>query len=95
MRWCRTAKLLAAAQLNRYGENMKFDIWIEGYKATGYSGNAQKVASGVEADNFRDAVLRFSKTDAAKGYGEFKETSLSFWMCRCFETEDEARKSFG
>lgn len=77
---------------------MKFDIWVEGYCATGGSSTAQLMASNVEGKTFRDAVLNWYNSnpeEIEKGWGSFNEKKLSFWGCRVFPTEEEARKSFG
>lgn len=89
---------------------MKFDIWIEGYCATGESGTAQLMASNVEGETFTDAVMNWYNSnpeeiekawgclDKRRIYNEddmSEETYLSFWGCRVFPTEAEARESFG
>ena len=74
---------------------MKYDIWTEGFQTSGEIGTAQCMITGIEADSFRDAVIAVSKLPEAKNWGNFNADTLSFWGCRCFETEAEARSSFG
>jgi len=71
-----------------------FNIWIEGHRAQGSESQAKLIAR-IEAPDFRAACVAFSKTPAAKGYGAFDESSLSFWGCGLFDNEADARKNFG
>lgn len=73
----------------------KYDIWIEGYRATGDISDASSVISGIKATSFREACILFSKTEKAKGYGVFDEEELSFWGCRLYDNETDARRIFG
>ena len=72
-----------------------WDIWVEGYAATGQTGSHQMMAKGVEADTFKEAVIKFSKTEEAEGYGHFNEERPTFWGCRVFDNHKDASKSFG
>lgn len=60
----------------------------------GQPARARKIAT-IKADTFRDACIEFSKTQEAKGLGNFDELRLSFWCCDLFDNEDDAKKSFG
>ncbi|MCK4826614.1 hypothetical protein KA005_63320 [bacterium] len=74
-----------------------YEIWMEGYAATQESDIAQYVGS-VEAKSFKEACIKFSKTEEAteKQWEEFfNPTDLSFWGCRLYDNEADARKTFG
>lgn len=73
---------------------MQYNIWMEGYSCTGESAVARLIATH-EGDSFRDACVSFSKNVDAKRLGIFDEENLSFWGCRLFENEKEARLRFG
>lgn len=81
---------------------MKFDIWTEGYLATGMEGipaRAQKLASNIEADNFINAVKKWYKSepDASSRFGDLsiRDNKAYIWGCRIFDNETDARKSYG
>lgn len=74
-----------------------YEIWMEGYAATGESGTARYVDS-IKAESFKDACVKFSKTK--EGIEEqwdeyFDSQDLSYWGCRLFDNEMDARKAFG
>ena len=74
-----------------------YEIWMEGYAATQESETAQYVGS-VEARSFKDACIKFSKTEEAveKQWEEFFDSeNLSYWGCRLFDNEADSRKTFG
>jgi hypothetical protein len=68
---------------------MKYQIWSEGYQATGESSGAYKHGE-LEANNFKEACDNFFNDD--KYYNSDK---LTYWGCRLFDNEVDARKSFG
>jgi hypothetical protein len=66
-----------------------FQIWSEGYRATGQNATANR--HGVmTGENFREACLNFFKEN--KYYDAQKNT---YWGCRLFPDEHAARQSFG
>lgn len=68
---------------------MNFDVWSEGYAATGESGGAVYHGQATAA-SFREACVK------VLGRNElFDPTRLTYWGCRLFPTEEEARRSFG
>jgi hypothetical protein len=72
----------------------KFEIWNEGYAASGGSGKAQYLGS-FEADTFQEACMKAMKElewDIDTYYDPAKN---SFWDCRFYNNEVDARKSFG
>ncbi len=78
-----------------------FDIWAEGYLATGMEGipaTAIKLATWVEGYSFDDAVRKwfndpFYGSRRQKGYGYNPKTNSSY--TRLFDNETDARRSFG
>lgn len=70
-----------------------FDIWIEGYSATGESGKAQYKGS-YQGITFQDACEQMMKE---KGWemSYYNKDRDTFWGCRFFDNESDARKSFG
>lgn len=80
----------------------KYNIWIEGYLATGMEGipaRAQELASNIEANSFLEAVKKWysSEPDASYRYGDLtiRDDIASIYGCRLFDNEKDARKSFG
>jgi hypothetical protein len=74
-----------------------YKIWMEGYAATGEKSTAQYVGS-VKAKSFKEACIKFSKTKEGieKQWDEFFEPqNLSFWGCKLFDNEIDARRAFG
>lgn len=77
-------------------EEKLFDIWVEGYCATGNESEAQYLGS-VTAVSFREAVKKWAQqnpgaviTDTSVATDEFR-----YWGCRLFESEEKARLAFG
>lgn len=70
-----------------------FNIWMEGFRATGESASAHLVATNVEGENFIDACKQFYKNDLLFRINE--KGTPSYWGCRLFDNEAEARKTFG
>jgi hypothetical protein len=68
---------------------MLFQVWQEGFRATGESSPA--ILHGeVEAPTFRAACA-----EVFKGESTFDADTLTYWGCRLFDNETEARRSFG
>ena len=68
-----------------------FEIWSEGFIATGDSGPATYHGTQV-AETFRQACKLFfgEQNDA-----NFNLDRLSYWGCGLFDNEKDARKAFG
>lgn len=71
-----------------------YNIWVEGYAATGDRGIAQRITSAV-GESFKDACIRANQAGKFQGYGNFDEKSLTLWGCRLFDNEYDARMSYG
>lgn len=65
--------------------------------ATGESGTADFMGT-YEANSFEEAVEKWfdEKPDRREYYGKNKlKGTISYWGCRFFDNESDARKSFG
>lgn len=70
-----------------------WQIWSEGFAVTGNEGTAHY--HGTEgAETFADACARLAARDAEFGK-YFDLQRLSFWGCRLFDNEAQARERFG
>lgn len=103
--------LLGIPKSKKLPELKKWDIWAEGYRATGESAEAAMLAHGIEAYSFDAAVIKYIaslKPDQAKYYKKYtpanfstpegflnKRSNWSMWGCALFDNEIDARKSFG
>lgn len=70
----------------------KFQIWAEGFAATGQSGKAFLFGESEGAD-FQEACDRFFARREYKGF--YNPGRLTHWGCKLFDNEQDARKSFG
>lgn len=69
-----------------------YDIWVEGYRITGDSGEAHIIGQ-AQGHTFREACDSFfSHSDSSKLYNSQR---LSYWGCRLYDNELQARASFG
>ena len=69
-----------------------FQIWSEGYQATGNSSEAIYHGS-ASGENFPEACdILFKGTTNEQYYDRDK---LTYWGCRLFDNEQEARRAFG
>ena len=77
---------------------MNFEIWSEGYLCTGLEGvpvKAQLLGTAT-ADTFEAACAAWANTlDSTHSRACFDAKTLSFWGCRLFDNENDARKLFG
>ena len=70
-----------------------YEIWSEGYRATGEYGYAMK--NGTQsAESFQEACDKLALADRAFALN-YNSTTLTYWGCRLFDSEWDARKSFG
>ena len=73
----------------------RFQIWTEGYSATGESSGAH-FHGEFEGESFHDAVTAYRDSLANEPSRNCIDLErLTFWGCRFFDNEDDARKSFG
>lgn len=70
-----------------------FDIWCEGFAVTGESGQATLLGCEKGID-LKDACKNLaSKDEEFARY--FNEDNMTYWGCRIYDNELDARKSFG
>ena len=73
----------------------KFNVWVEGYQVTGNEDEARLVGT-IEADTFAEACARLmSKPPWNDDPSLFNREALTYWGCRLFDNETDARKAFG
>lgn len=84
-----------------------FEIWMEGFEATGQSGCAQKLGN-AKGDTFDDAVRDYMERTPGhlieaytrdsfrsdEAY-ENRRSNWKVWGCALFDNEADARKAFG
>lgn len=72
-----------------------FEVWTEGYSVTGNSSPA--ILHGTfKGKTFKDAVIAYKasvKDIHSKNCIDVER--MSFWGCRFFDNESDARKNFG
>ena len=68
---------------------MKYQIWSEGYVANGDKNTAMHHGE-YEADSFKEACILWGNE-----LPDFDSDRLTYWGCRLFDNEADARKSFG
>jgi len=69
-----------------------FEVWMEGYAATGHSSKATFYGL-YQAKTFKDAVI-----EAVRSCLEelpFDEENLAYWGCKFYDNEPAARSTFG
>lgn len=71
----------------------RFNIWAEGYAATGERGYATRLAAGVPGDTFADAVARWAESAGQMRWVDLDH--LTYWGCRLYDNEAAARKRYG
>lgn len=92
-------------------EPTTYDIWAEGYSATGESAGATCLNRGIVANSFDDAVTKHIaklSPDDQKYYQKrvpsdyinaeaflTRRSNWAMWGCALFDNEADARKAFG
>lgn len=91
-------------------EQQEYEIWTEGYAATGERAYASRILREGETDSkwkavsFKSACVHMLNEEhwqmlytGFQGLGScyYDPENNSYWNCRFFETEAEARESFG
>jgi hypothetical protein len=73
-----------------------FEIWVEGYNATGNSSPASKVGQGV-GETFDDAIQDYINHNPDCGINNYDsgKSKWNIWGCNLFDNEMDARKAFG
>ncbi len=70
-----------------------YEIWSEGYRCTGDWAPAH-LHGREKAETFKEACVAFAlkRKDFAT---YFNQETMTYWGCRLFDKERNARKSFG
>lgn len=68
---------------------MKFQVWVEGYAATGESAKAALLGV-IQADSFQEACDKVGSHRK-----DYNAERREVWGCRLFDNEADARKAFG
>jgi hypothetical protein len=71
----------------------KYQIWIEGYAATGEHGTAQYHGE-YEGETFGEACRNMMR-DKKWPQDHYDSNHNTYWACRFFDNETDARKSYG
>jgi hypothetical protein len=69
-----------------------FEIWCEGFRATGESGTAQ-VLGTARGETFEEACVTFFREEPTRHL--FDRRALTYWGCKLFDNETDARRRFG
>lgn len=81
------------SKLQRTGELQEFQIWSEGYKATGEHGRAM-LHNVVIAASFKEACDKLAERDA--NFKAFYDPErMTYWGCRLYDNSTDARRSHG
>lgn len=91
----------------KQGTMKKFEIWAEGYAATGEHQVASKIGEGF-GETFDDAVRDYMSKNPNHGIKEntmnryvsnesyqSRRSNWHIWACELFDNETDARKAFG
>lgn len=72
---------------------MKFQIWAEGYRVNGDQSDATLFGE-EDAPDFESACRSYADANP-KWADHFDPARLTYWGCRLFDNEADARKTFG
>ncbi len=68
-------------------------IWIEGYRVTGNADGARCLGEAPGA-TLKEACANFAKINPVFR-ADFNARQMTYWGCRIFDNEADARKQFG
>ena len=71
-------------------EEREFEVWSEGFAATGECGKAT-FHGRIRAQSFEGACSKVFPEDDQN----YDPISLSYWACKLFDNEADARRAFG
>jgi hypothetical protein len=75
----------------------EYEVWLEGFSATGERGPAH-LCGIFRAETFANACYQWVCSLPEihrKFFRVHKNNQLTYWGCRFFDNEKDARKSFG
>lgn len=81
--------MLVAELKENFVTSREFNIWTEGYEVQGNNSPAM-YRGKTEAPNFHTACDLFFKDDP-----HYDKVNLTYWGCKLFDNELDARKAFG
>ena len=76
----------------------KFNLWTEGYLATGMEGIPAKATfwGEFQANSFKEAIQMWKDTlTDPYSISCVDVENKTFWGCRFYDNESDARKAFG
>lgn len=81
--------------VHRYpGSPMRqFEIWAEGHASTGSSSGARLFGTETGVD-LKDAAQKLAQKDPEFA-SHFDPRSMTYWGCKLFDNEGDARRAFG
>ena len=71
-----------------------FQVWSEGYMATGEHGTAQYHGEW-RAKDFKEACKTMMMSENWDMDNYYDEQANTYWACRFFDNEENARKAYG
>lgn len=72
-----------------------FEIWAEGYRATGESGDATYLGTS-EGESFDEAVKLYKDRNPSEAHLLSRNGGYwTYWACRLYDNEQQARLSYG
>jgi hypothetical protein len=73
-----------------------FSLWVEGYEITGQASPARCLGP-IEGTSFSAALKTYvdSLPPESRAYWTARNSQWSYWGCRAFDNELDARRAFG
>lgn len=70
-------------------------LWVEGYSISGNRSDAS-FCGKYDVDTLQEAVIEYKSTVTDQRSRDLIDVNkLTYWGCRFFDNEDDARRSFG
>lgn len=88
-----TYKAVRTSKLIRNIEQKEYEIWSEGYTATGQSSGAMLLGY-CHGTDLKDACINYAKQNAEFA-SYFSAERMTHWGCRLFDNREDAQRSFG
>jgi hypothetical protein len=74
---------------------MIYEIWSEGYAATGHSGTSWKIGE-QEGRTFEEACLTYMLNHVNRDVSQhYNPKYNTYWGCKLFDNQIDASRSFG
>lgn len=75
-------------------ESKVYEIWCEGF-VTMESRSGAQLLGIIRAESFKSAVIKFFNLHDKTVNDYFDEERMTFYGCKLFDNEADARKTFG